>query len=66
MLLLMAILMLSLSCLSGCGVKVVVIPADREIKQAPDGVNYIVTPAWLQERYQHERWMQEELDKCKN
>jgi len=30
-----------------------------------DNGNYEVTPAWLQERYQLERWQAEKLKECK-
>jgi hypothetical protein len=40
-----------------------VIPADRLIKNLPNG-NYEVTPAWLQERYEYERWLKAELERA--
>lgn len=48
-------LLLYLLFLSGCGGKerVVVIPADREVKLLPCG-NYLVTPAWIRERLEAE------------
>lgn len=64
-LLLIAMLILSAGFLASCvhHPRVVVIPADKMIIPLPDG-NYKVTPAWLKERYEHERWLKEELEKC--
>lgn len=64
-LLLMAMLILSVGFLGSCAHRpeVVVIPADKMIIKLPDG-NYKVTPAWLLERYEYERWLKEELRKC--
>ncbi len=41
-----------------------VIPADRMVRELPNG-NYEVTPAWLKDRYEYERWLKEELQRCK-
>ena len=38
----------------------VVIPADREVRALPNG-NYEVTPAWLQDRYEYEAWITEQV-----
>ena len=50
----------------GCSrtVAVVVVPASREVKLLPNG-NYEVTAAWLQERYEVERSLKDQLDNCK-
>lgn len=40
-----------------------VIPADRTVERQADG-RYLVTAAWLQERYELERALQLALDKC--
>jgi len=53
----------SMSCASPRS-QVTVIPADRMIRKLDNG-NYEVTPAWLQERYQLERWQAEKLKECK-
>jgi hypothetical protein len=52
--------------LSGCARQpsITVLPSDRTITPLPSG-NYEVTPAWLQERYRTERWLHEELKRCK-
>lgn len=64
-LLLIGMLILSAGSLMSCAHRheVVVIPADRMIIKLPDG-NYKVTPAWLKERYEYERWLKEELERC--
>lgn len=62
-----------LTCLllsSGCGlfrspkIKLSVLPADRVIKALPGG-NYEVTPAWLQDRYEYERAITQQLTDCR-
>ncbi len=40
-----------------------VIPADRTVERQADG-RYLVTAAWLQERYELERALQLALDRC--
>ena len=64
-----------LTCLllsTGCGwsksqpqTTLVVLPADRTIKSLPDG-NYEVTPAWLQDRYEYERTITQQLNDCRD
>ena len=44
--------------------EMVVIPADREVRALPDG-NYEVTPAWLQDRYEYEAWITDQLESCR-
>ncbi len=60
-----AMLMISAVCLTSCADRqpVTVIPADRMIRELPDG-KYSVTPAWLQDRYRQERRLRDQLDKC--
>jgi hypothetical protein len=41
-------------------VQVKIIPADRMLISLPDG-NYRVTPLWLKERYEFERYLKEKL-----
>ncbi|WP_152514554.1 hypothetical protein [Chrysiogenes arsenatis] len=65
--LLAATAMAFLLILSSCAARpspVVVIPADRMITPLASG-NYEVTPAWLLERYDYERWLTDELADCK-
>lgn len=63
-LLLVAMLMLSALLSTSCAPRrTTVIPADKTIKALPNG-NYEVTPAWLQERYQYQRWCSEQLKGC--
>ena len=58
-------LLLCLLCSSACVRREVltVLPADRTVQALPNG-NYEVTPAWLQDRYRTERWLQEQLERC--
>lgn len=60
-----AMLMVSALLLSACAAKptITVIPADRMVRELPDG-NYEVTPAWLQERLEIERRLLRALDNC--
>ena len=65
--LLLAMLILSALCFASCvhrPPQIVVIPGDKMIKQLPNG-NYEVTPAWLLERYELERWLKKELEECR-
>lgn len=43
--------------------ELVVITSDRAVKPLANG-NYEVTPAWLQERYEYEAWIAEQLENC--
>lgn len=64
---LVAMLMISASCLTSCAFpagQVVVIPADRTLTLLPDG-NYLATPAWLKDRYEYERALKARLEQCK-
>jgi len=61
---LIAMLILSALLSTSCAPRrTTVIPADKTIKALPNG-NYEVTPAWLQERYQYQRWCSEQLKGC--
>ena len=56
-------LMCLAACLTSCApqpVQVKIIPADRMLISLPDG-NYRVTPLWLKERYEFERYLKEKL-----
>ena len=57
-------LFVSASSFTGCAHRVVVIPADQVIKPLENG-NYEVTPAWLKARYEYEKYLTEELKKCR-
>jgi len=66
--LLLITLIVSASCLTSCAFRqpqIKVIPADKMILALPNG-NFEVTPAWLKERYEFERWQKEQLEKCEN
>lgn len=62
---LFSVLFILLIVFSACAPKsVIVIPEDRMIEKLSDGY-YKVSPAWLQERYQYERKLLEDLKKCR-
>ena len=62
-LLLAATLLISPLCLTSCAVRQVrIIPADREVRKLDNG-NYEVTPAWLLERYETERYWKGQAEK---
>ncbi len=66
-----AILIISAVLLIACAsrrvreAETVVIPADRQVRALENG-NYEVTPAWLQDRYQYEAWITEQLKACRD
>jgi len=62
MLFLGVILMLLLTCLTGCGGKVILLK-EGEIKSLPSG-NYEVSPAWMEERLNFENDMVKRLQEC--
>ena len=43
----------------------VVLKKDQKIVRLENG-NYEVTPAWLKERYEYERWLLLELERCQS
>jgi len=63
--LLVATAVLSAAFSSACArPEVTVIPEERMMRKLPNG-NYEVTPAWLKERYEFERWAAEEARRCR-
>lgn len=54
---------LLLSKCAGSRKNVIVIPADRKVTKLSNG-NYEVTPAWLHDRYNAERTLLLQLEKC--
>jgi hypothetical protein len=63
-LLLIGMLIASALSLTSCASQAVVIPADRMVRPLSNG-NYEVSAAWLQERYQYEMWLKQQLEECK-